>query len=211
MAVRECIARGERASRHIVQFFDSDESRAEYVAAFLAEGYRAGEPLLVIARPANWAATVDQLEARGVPVQKAISHGALFVKDAGDTLRRLSRDGSPDAAAFDATITKLVTPLVRRGRIRAYGEMVDMLAQRVELADAIKLEELWNGLADRVSLYLMCGYSAAHFVATGTHAAMREICRSHTHVHGTEQDPLALWLLKGIEAHPSEEAPAPLT
>jgi MEDS: MEthanogen/methylotroph, DcmR Sensory domain len=196
MTVRECVGRGEAASEHIVQFFDSDESRAESVAAFLAEGYRLGEPLIVVARPINWAAIVERLEALDVPVQTLISERTLIIKDANDTLRRLSRNGMPDAAAFDAVVGVPVTELARRGRVRAYGEMVDILAQRTELPEAIKLETLWNALGERASIYLLCGYSAAHFVATSTHRALRQICRTHARVHRSAQDPLAVWLLK---------------
>jgi len=195
MTVRNHVIRGAIASEHIVQFFDSDESRADNVASFLAEGYRAGEPLVVIARPVNWALMMERLLCLGVPVPSAIADGALIVKDANQTLDEISPSGSPDAAAFDAVVGKAVTALSRRGRVRAYGEMVDMLAQRGELVDAIRLEQLWNDLGERASFFLMCGYSAAHFVSTGTHRALLDICKSHSGVHHHAQDPLANWLL----------------
>ena len=191
------------ASEHIVQFFDSDESRAECVAEFLAEGYRQGEPAIVVARPANWASTVEQLKARGVPVQKAIAAGMIVVKDATDTLRRTSRKGSPDPAAFEAVVGKAVAGLARRGgRVRAYGEMADMLAQQGEFAEAIRLESFWNRLGERTPFFRLCGYSAAHFVATATHRALREICSAHTSVHRHTQDPLATWLLNSAHNAP---------
>ena len=61
--------------------------------------------------------------------------------------------------------------------------------------DAIKLEHLWNRLSERAPLFLLCGYSAAHFVATATHRALRDICSAHSSVHRNAQDPLATWLL----------------
>ena len=178
------------ASEHIVQFFDSDESRVECVGDFL------GEPVIVVARPANWSGARERLEAQGIPVQWAIDEGMIVVRDAADTLRQLSRNGSPDANAFEIVVGRAVAALARRGRrIRAYGEMVDILAMRGELADAIKLESLWNDLGERTPFFLLCGYSAAHFVATATHRALREICAAHTGVHRHVQDPLATWLL----------------
>ena len=166
MPVRNCNARGHVATEHIVQFFDTDESRARNVAAFLAAGYAAGDTLIIVARPVIWAAMIEQLEAQGVPVHTAVGSGRLVVKDAADTLRSLSRHGSPDAARFDQVVGQSVRTLAARGRVRAYGEMVDMLAQRGDLEDAIKLEELWNVLGERTPISLMCGYSAAHFVST---------------------------------------------
>jgi hypothetical protein len=195
MTVRNHVIRGTVASDHIVQFFDTDESRADNVASFLDDGYQAGEPIVVVARPANWSLMTERLQLLGVPVQSAIAKGRVVVRDAARTLDEISRSGSVDAAAFEAVVGKTVMALGRQGRVRAYGEMVDMLAQRGELADAIKLEHLWNDLGERASLSLMCGYSAAHFVSSGTHRALLEICRSHSGVHHHPHDPLANWLL----------------
>ena len=195
MTVRNRTIRGSVSSEHIVQFFDTDESRAQNVAAFLAQGYALGEPLIVVARPANWTAILEHLEILGVPVQDAMADGTLLVKDAADTLRRLSRGGTPDATLFETSVGRAVVALARTGRVRAYGEMVDMLAQRGELKEAVKLEGLWNDLSESVPLFLMCGYSAAHFVSTSTHRALLEICKAHSGVHRDAQDPLGEWLL----------------
>ena len=195
MTVRNRTIRGAVSSEHIVQFFDTDESRAQNVAAFLAQGYALGEPLIVVARPSNWRAILENLEILGVPVQDAMADGALIVKDAADTLRRLSRGGMPDVTLFESSVGRAVTALGRTGRVRAYGEMVDMLAQRGELKEAVKLEGFWNDLSERTPLFLMCGYAAAHFVSTSTHRALLEICKAHSGVHRDAQDPLGEWLL----------------
>jgi DcmR-like sensory protein len=208
MTVRECVAGGPVTSEHKVQLFDSDESRVECAAAFLAEGYQLGEPLVVIARPANWTAIVERLEARQIPVEQLIDEGMLVVRDANDLLRRLTRNGLPDTVAFEALISNPVRELARRGRVRAYGEMVDLLAQRLELTEAIKLEACWNELGARTSMSLMCGYCAAHFVATNTHRALRQICRSHSDVERNSQDPLATWLLDSAHALARAESPS---
>lgn len=184
------------ASEHIVQFFDTDESRARNVATFLAQGYAAEEPIVVIARPRNWTGILEHLERLGVPVTQAIADGKIVVMDAQETLRRIARNGPPTAAGFEQTVGASVAALAAGGRrLRAYGEMVDVLAQRGDLPDAIALEHLWNEMSTRVPLFLLCGYSAAHFVATGTHRALLDICKAHSDVHRHPQDPLAAWLL----------------
>jgi hypothetical protein len=208
MPVRNHVIRGAIPSEHIVQFFDSDESRADAVASFLADGYRAGEPIIVVVRPTNWALMMERLQFLDVPVQSAIAKGRLIVKDANQTLEEISRFGSPDAGAFDAVVGKALIALQARGRVRAYGEMVDMLAQRGELSDAIKLEQLWNDLGMRASYFLMCGYSAAHFVSTGTHRALLDVCKAHSSVNHHAADPLANWLL--TTAHTGSRSSASL-
>ena len=207
MTVPERVVPGPAASEHMVQFFDSDESRVECVAGFVAEGYRAGEPTIVVLRPVNRAMVFEQLEAQGIPVQRAIDDGMIVVLNAVDTLRQISRNGSPDATAFETVVARPLAALaLRGGRVRAYGEMVDLLAQRGELADAIRLEALWNDLGERTPLVLLCGYSAAHFVATATHRALREICAAHSGVRCHAQDPLATWLLNTAHNAPGGAA-----
>jgi hypothetical protein len=202
--VRNRTVKGAVASEHIVQFFDTDESRAQNVAIFLAQGYAAGEPMVVIARPASWAAMIEPLQELGVPVRDATASGMLVVKDASETLRKLSRQGTPDPHLFEDVVGAAVTALAAKSgrRIRAYGEMVDMLAQRSDFDDAIRLEALWNDLSERTPIFLLCGYSAAHFVATGTHRALMEICRAHTDVHRHASDPLADWVLTAAHNTP---------
>ena len=205
MTLRNSTVRGGVSSDHAVQFFDTDESRAHRVAAFLAEGYAAGESLVVVARPVNWAAMIEPLERLGVPVRVAASTGRLVVKDADDTLRRLMRNGSPDKGLFKEVVAHQVASLALTTghRVRAYGEMVDLLAQRGEFSDAVALENLWNNLSDRVPIFLLCGYSAAHFVSSTTHRALREICRCHSDVHRHSQDPLAAWVLTAAHNDPA--------
>src|SRR5258708_14331186 len=106
MTVRECVVRGPIASEHIVQFFDSDESRAECVAEFLAEGIRLEEPAIVVAKPTNWVMAVEQLESRGVPVKDPLADGMIVVKNAEHTLPRLSPNRPPHPTPFPAVLGK---------------------------------------------------------------------------------------------------------
>jgi len=195
MGVRERVAPGPAGWVHACQFFDTEESRAEAAATFIAQGLRGGEHVIVIARPLHWSAISQYLEAQRVPVERELGHGRLIVKDAMDTLRRLSPAGVPDEAAFDATVGVAVRGLAEQGPFRAYGEMVDILAQRGELADTLRLEEMWNRLGQDVGFSLLCGYAAAHFVSPAAHETLRHICRTHSTVRHHEQDVLANWLL----------------
>jgi hypothetical protein len=201
MGVRQRVAPGKLEWAHACQFFDSEESRAEAAATFIAQGLRGGEHVIAIARPLHWSAISQYLEAQRVPVERELSHGRLVVKDAMDTLRRLSLSGMVSEAAFDATVGVAVRGLAELGPLRAYGEMVDILAQRGELQEALRLEHMWNRLGHAVPFSLMCGYAAAHFVSPSAHEALREICASHSQVRRHEQDALANWLLTAAH-HP---------
>lgn len=180
---------------HLCQFFDFDETRADAVAAFVAEGLRDGERVMTVVRPVHWAAIMTRLASMQIDAEREIHRGSLIVMDAMDTLRRVTRDGVPDRTAFDDCVGAAVRGLAELGPIRAYGEMVDILAQRGDLHDALALEGLWNDLMQTTPILLMCGYSATHFVAMPTHRVLRQICFAHSDVRRSEADPLANWIL----------------
>src|SRR3954468_15379742 len=138
MPVQEHVAQGAEPSGHVCQFFDSDESRADAVAVFVADGLRQGDRVLAVVRPVQWVLVTERLSSAGIDSEREVASGTLVVKDAVATLRRLSRHGAPDQAAFDETVGTAVRRLAELGRLRAYGEMVDILAQRGELPDALK-------------------------------------------------------------------------
>lgn len=196
MGVREHVSRRQTESTHFVQFFDSDDTRHDSVAAFLAEANRTGSSLMVIARPLNSPPILERLEACNVRVRRDVAAGRIVVLDAAETLRRISRAGSPDAERFDDLVGGAVERASLRGCVCAYSEMVDMLAQRGDFDDAVLLEELWNRLLTRTGASLMCGCSAAHFVTNGTQDALRDICAAHSEVRVEAQDSLAAWVLQ---------------
>ncbi|HEY3886560.1 MAG TPA: MEDS domain-containing protein [Vicinamibacterales bacterium] len=201
MSVHEPITGENVASEHSVRFFDTDESRVASVGAFFAEGYERDCPLIAVLRPRVWADVRTSLEGRGVPIESLIASRELLVLDADDTLERLSGRDGPHPLKFDKVIGVAVREFGRP--VYACGEMVDILAQRMELPQALELEAFWNGLARQVPLILMCGYCSAHFVSPTTQRALAEICRAHTRVDMKSQDQLGNWLLTGAGLLPA--------
>jgi hypothetical protein len=200
MTHRERVLHGTVASEHLVQLFDEPETRIEAVAQFLFHGWRAGSPLLVVARAANWAPIAARLEALGCPVAATVAEGRLVALDAATTLASFLRD-EPDAALFEEHVSGLVSRLGKTGRLYAYGEMVDILAEQGRLDSAQALEMLWNDLAARESFTLLCGYASAHFGDVRDAQALHRICRSHTRVASDPTDLLATWLLNDRQPH----------
>ena len=63
--------------------------------------------------------------------------------------------------------------------LRIFGQMVDVLWQQDEHEAAIRLEMLWNQLAQTKSYSLLCGYAMGHFYKD---AKLDEVCAQHTQV-----------------------------
>ena len=173
---------------HAVRFYESRQSLAGMVGQFLGEGFVVGLPAVVIATPEHLEAIKSVLTARFFDVCRLEAAGDLIMVDADATLAKFMADGMPDPARFRDAITPLIERACRGRKdcvIRAYGEMVDVLWKAGHTVAAVRLETLWNQLAQSHAFALLCGYSMGHFYKDAAH---QEICGLHTHV---SSDPAA--------------------
>jgi hypothetical protein len=185
----------DHGAHHVVQFFDTLESRAAAVARFLQSRALRGDRLLVVVKPEHWVNIRRELDVSGFATAAAETNGRLIVRDVSALLRSMIRHGDPDAAAFESSIGALVRTLSSGHPLSIYGEMVDVLGERGELDAAVALESLWNALASQVPFTLMCGYASAHFVSAPAGARLRQVCEAHGRVRTRPDDPLGRWLL----------------
>jgi hypothetical protein len=167
---------------HRLQLFDTPESLADTVAAFLLDGYSAGENLLIVAKPENREAIFARLLAAGCFPPDELNTPRMVALDAAEVLEQIARGGRIELELFERAVTPIVQALAASGPLRIYGEIVELCAEEDELEAALTLERLWNTLSDRVSFTLMCGYSSAHFTRAHCKLVLRDICNSHTHV-----------------------------
>jgi hypothetical protein len=176
---------------HAVQFYGDDESLFTTVAGFLSQGFVDGHPAILIATAAHSKAIVEHLRGRLIDVDQAQRVGSLIMLDAHETLDLFMDDGEPDPARFEDSVGQLIAEVLNgredRVLIRAYGEMVDVLWKEGNPDAAIRLEMLWNKLAQRFGFALLCGYSMGNFYKETT--GFEAICREHTHVVAPLADP----------------------
>jgi hypothetical protein len=169
---------------HAVQFYGDDESLFTTVAGFLSQGFVDGHPAIVIATASHRGAILGHLRKRLVDVDKAQEAGGLITLDARQTLNLFMVRGMPDEQRFEESVGKLIAGVLAnredRVLIRAYGEMVNVLWKEGNRDAAIRLEMLWNKLAQRYGFALLCGYSMGNFYKETQ--GFEDICREHTHV-----------------------------
>lgn len=181
---------------HAVQFYDDEPFLLETVGFFLSAGLAAGEAALLVATPAHQQGILNRMdkEAR----ERAIASGQLLLIDAEAMLARFMRGDEPMESAFEAAVAHVVDGLLAgqwgveaaaRGlpkRVRAFGEMVDLLWKRGNSAAALRLEEYWNRAMSRYDLVLLCGYGMRNFYKADDTGPFGEVCQMHTHVMPTE-------------------------
>ena len=176
--------------KHVVQFYEDSDYLCGVVADFLAVGLANGDSALVIATDAHRSAIVAQMQSRGIDIEHVRVQGRLMLLDAQTTLSEFMRDGTLDAARFDAVIGGWLDRACGAGegaRVCAYGEMVDLLWRAGSPDVAIELERLWNALADKYSFRLLCAYGMDNFASAFDADRFQAICRQHDRALPTER------------------------
>jgi hypothetical protein len=167
---------------HAVSFYDSPAVLTATVADFVVEGWKRGQPALIIATPEHRAGILAELDALHFDTRVAQVSSDLLILDAAETLATFMNDGMPDTARFTEIATRTLAAIGGDGQgcvVRAYGEMVDLLWKQGQEAAAIRLEMLWNRLATTHAFSLLCGYAMGNSYRD---AGREAIHNQHTHV-----------------------------
>jgi len=171
---------------HAVHFYDRDDELADRVASFIGDALLAGEAAVIVATEAHRALFLDRLSAMKIDVEAARVAGNLTVLDAAGTLAKLMVGDRPDPELFRRVVGGVVAAGCARGRdgvkLRAFGEMVDLLWRGGNQPAALALEQLWTDLARSYPFDLMCAYAMAGFREARDVAALADVCDAHPHV-----------------------------
>lgn len=188
------ISHGRRATPagvpgHDVQFYDGEDFLVREVTKFLAEGIRAGQPLIIVATQSHRRQFASRLRELGFDADAYFGSHSDWL-DAQDTLNAFMVDGMPNRELFEATLGAVLDRALGTHRYlvaRAYGEMVDLLWKDGNIEGAIALEEMWNALAARYSFTLLCAYAMGNFYEEAHSASFQRICAQHAHALPTEE------------------------
>src|SRR4051812_9156526 len=168
---------------HEVHFYPSETSLVGVVAAFMSDGIRSGQPLVVITTPARRRSIEARLEQLHPEYQSREAETIWL--DARDTLAAIMEGPMPSPELFHATVGNVFERLMASRSylvVRAFGEMVDLLWKDGNLDGAIALEKLWNALASRYAFNLLCAYERAHFDEPDKKTGYHRVCAMHERV-----------------------------
>lgn len=167
---------------HIVEFYNDVNHLAKQVADFVALGLNAGEGVILIALPKNLDLFRDVLLDRGVPIHAIETSGRLKCIDAERVLKAFMSQNVAQWTHFEATVGSEVRILSEKyHKVRAYGEMVNVLWQKGSSEAALELERFWNRLGGQYPLCLFCAYSLDVLNFDLYPKAVSSICHSHSH------------------------------
>jgi hypothetical protein len=174
----------EEPGSHLVQFYDAEPSALiQNVAAFIDEGLKRSDSVVVIATPEHSDAFLSALgKSRG---QNETRTRRLVILDAQATLDQFMRNGQPDWRRFEQIVGGTIRGLRRANPaagLRAYGEMVGILWAAGQVDAAVQLEKFWNVLLSGRDFTLFCGYPIDVFADEFHVAHVHDLLCAHTHV-----------------------------
>jgi hypothetical protein len=169
---------------HAVQVYAELDELVESLVGYLATGFAVGEPAVVVATADHQETFVNALAGAGWDAGPLREADLLLTLDAEETLASLFEDGALSATAFERVVGGVIDTTAERfpeRRIRAFGEMVDLLTARGASDAAAELEELWNELTKTRRFSLLCGYRLDVFDRV-SQQMLPAVCNAHTHV-----------------------------
>lgn len=182
----------EARDEHKVHFYKDDSFLIEGLSRFIGTAIIAGDAALVIASEAHREALCTHLLARGLDLQSSIANRRFLSLDAAEIMGRIMVNGQPDADRFANVVGGLIAKIasVREGegrKVAIFGEIVALLVAEGNHEAAIRVEQLWNGLAKTHSFQLHCAYPMGLFSDERDGGTLEKICSEHSLVSPTEQ------------------------
>src|SRR6202795_1839014 len=172
---------------HVVYFYQESDSLLDALCNFVGPPLDAGNAAVIIATKVHRDGLQHRLTARGLDTHKASKQGRYVALDASETLAKIMLQGMPDGPRFaeivggaiDRTRASVNTA---RPEIAAFGEMVSLLWTEGKTDAAIRLEQLWNELANKHSFSLRCAYPVANFYGEENAQPLMRVCAEHSAV-----------------------------
>jgi hypothetical protein len=166
---------------HVVQVYEDLEALRVAFALFAGVGLNKGDSIVAVVTPQHSEAFRDTLGDHGFDPYGLQQWGQLRFVDAASLLHAFMRNGAPDGPAFMALSGGLIRDAEARsrtGRVRLYGEMVNLLWREWNIPGAASLERLWNQVIPLHRAVLFCAYEVQPEAPPLPHS----LARLHSHV-----------------------------
>jgi MEDS: MEthanogen/methylotroph, DcmR Sensory domain len=170
---------------HIVQLYQDQQFLNRAVCRFAAAAIANGEGVILVPTIAHWDAFRPRLEDEGVDVKAAQSRGQLTIVDADNLLPTFMRDGMPDSPMFLGLAANVITQARGDGRypkVRWWGEMVNLLWERGDVAASMNLEDLFDQLAHEHDIAIFCSFLMDNFNGDVHARMLPRLGENHSHL-----------------------------
>src|ERR1700752_2097486 len=170
---------------HIVQLYQDQHFLNRAVCRFAAAALANGEGVILVPTQDHWKAFCPRLEAEGVDLEAVQRNGQLTVVDADRLLPEFMRNDMPDAPVF----LGLAAAVGARSRakdgypkVRWWGEMVNVLWERGDVAASMQLEDLFDQLAHQQDIAIFCSFLMDNFNGDVHARMLPRLSENHSHL-----------------------------
>jgi hypothetical protein len=170
---------------HMVQLYQDQDFLNRAVCRFAGAALANGEGLILVPTAEHWNAFRPRLVAEGVDVEGAQARGQLTVVDSDELLPRFMQHKMPDAPMFLGLAGEVVARARGENRypkVRWWGEMVNVLWERGDVAASMNLEDLFDQLAHKHELAIFCSFLMDNFDGNIHTHLLPRLGENHSHL-----------------------------
>jgi len=174
---------------HEVQFYSDDSLFLDGFTRFIGTALRNGSTAVFIGTAPHRISLLERLHAESQETRAGIRQGRYFALDAVEFLSYVMVNDMPDAGSFLKAVGDLVASAAsgangEHSRVAVCGECAPILWAQGKADAAILLEELWNEIAKKYDVDILCGYSLENLRCEEDSYTFRRICEEHSAVRG---------------------------
>ena len=182
---------GKHDCQHAVQLYSNDEFLIDVLSLRIGQALLVEEPVLVIATAPHAKRLEQKLATQGLDVARAVLQGRYVWLDANEMLDKLARYGALGESCLHSPIGEILEKIsgaqcARSARVSVFCEMGALLWAQGRANQAIQLERLWNDLAKKYPVSLLCAYPVSIFNDTNHAGSLLKMCNEHSEVVPTE-------------------------
>lgn len=170
---------------HEVASYRDAASFVDGLARFIDAALKKGKPVIVITTEAHRGGIRRRLQARGWDVAASIQEGIYISLDASDTLSTFMVNDWPDATRLFKMAGNLIRDAAKMAksepsRVAICGECAPILWAQGKAEAAVQLENLWDAVARRHDVDILCGYTLTGLRRSENSHIFEKICAGHS-------------------------------
>jgi hypothetical protein len=172
---------------HEVEFYSDDAAFVIGFTLFIEAALEAGNAVIVIATESHRKSLLQRLQKHDVDVADAIEEGRYVSLDVADTLSTFMVNDLPDATrclevAGDLVMNASKAAQREPPRVAVCGECAPILWAQGKADAAIQVEHLWDEIARKHEVDILCGYVLNSFQREQESHVHERICAEHSAV-----------------------------
>ena len=179
------VVAGAAPCDHIVQRYQDEDFLNRAVCRFAGAALANGEGIILVPTLTHWNAIRPRLEAEGVDVEVARDCGQLTVVDADEFLPRFMSGAMADSPVFLGLAADVIGQAHAGGcypKVRWWGEMVNVLWERGDVAASMNLEDLFDQLAKQHDIAIFCSFLMDNFNGEVHARMLPRLGTNHSHL-----------------------------